>query len=59
MKTCQHNPLQPNTSLRIETHPFCGVRIACLVCSDYATVGRKSGKIRMVTLPVRPSAVAS
>lgn len=55
---CQHDPLKPDTTLQIQTHPLCGMRIACLECSNYATVSRKTGNLRVVTLPVRPSAVA-
>lgn len=55
---CQHDPLKPKTSLRVETHPFAGIRVHCEVCDGSASVGKKSGKIRLLDLPVLPSAVS-
>lgn len=43
-KVCQHDPLAPMTSLRIESGLFGAMRVHCLVCDKANQVGRKSGR---------------
>jgi hypothetical protein len=49
--SCQHDPLQPNTTLQVQTHPLYGLRIACLVCSHWAMISRKTGNLRLAKQP--------
>jgi hypothetical protein len=42
---CQHNPLRPNPTLRVESDVFGNYRIHCLVCDSAAAFAPRTGKI--------------
>jgi hypothetical protein len=54
---CQHDPFRTDvpTTVRVESHPFCGVRLRCRVCQDTAGLSRRSGFIMPMGKVERPA----
>lgn len=52
---CQHDPFRTDVpcTIRLESHPFGGVRLRCRVCQETAALARHNGTI-MPTGKVTP-----